>query len=322
MDTPEAARLHLELDLHFTDAAAVQEQARAWARDHAGSDPATLAGMLAQAEEGPDGALMLMVEPADVVSHVPGVTATGATLWIEGPDDADGGTSEEPWAGPGELDGFDGEAEGLDGLADPFAAADEDGEQSEDEWLQTIFEAGGKLTGVDLARLGYDAAEPDEQQRSRQLQEATLLRGALHWAYESYIDDLLTDVALLRESPDSLPETLQLAKLPPALAPDYGPLFAQRFLAVSFDAGHALASSFAAPSCTAQELALTLVLDQVETLRQLLPSLALAEDWRRTAEETLLGHGSAPDPRDVAAKDIAAWFEPYPGGTVNPYAAN
>lgn len=314
METPQAARLHLELDLHFTDAAAVQEQARAWAQDHAGSDPETLARMLAQSEEGADGALMLMVEPADVVSHVPGVTATGATLWIEGPDEA----FADAWDGSG----ADDPAEGLSELADPFAAADEDEEQSEEEWLQTILEAGDNLPGVGLERLGYDARERDEQLRSRQLQEATLLRGALHWAYESYIDDLLTDVSLLRESPENLPDTLQIAKLPPVLAADYGPLFAQRFLAVSFDAGLALATSFASPSCLAQELALTLMLDQVETLRQLLPTLALAEDWRNAAEETLLGHPSAPDSRDVAAENITSWFQPYPGGTLNPYAAN
>ncbi|MDD0858528.1 hypothetical protein NHF46_13595 [Arthrobacter alpinus] len=329
MDTTHTARLHLELDLEFTDAGAVQAHARSWAQENAGADPETLAGMLEQASEGADAALMMLVEPSEVVGAIPGVLAVGATMWLEGSDGEPGGD----FAGEGEDFGnFD------DADTDTHDDFGDEIEESEEDWLNTILAAADKLPGLDLERLGCDPEETVPTLTASRLREATVLRGAIHWAYETFIDELLGDVSTLRQNPEDAAETTQISGLPPLQAASYGPLFAQRFLAVAFDLGTALATAFEAPACVAQELALKLVLDQVEVLADLLPNLGLAEDWRSTAEDMLfedLDHellyvpeldGISNDPAVASAGmanlDVSAWFTPFEGRTVNPYAAN
>lgn len=322
MEPTRTARLHLELDLEFTDSGAVQAHARSWAQDNAGDTPDTLAGMLEQAGEGPDAALMMLVEPSEVVGGIPGVMAVGATMWLEDPD-GDPGVD------------FAAEFEDFDDDAD--LQEDSDGE-SEEDWLNTILAAADKLPGLDLERLGCDPEETLPTLKAGRLREATMLRGAIHWAYETFIDELLADVSDLRQNPEDAAETAQISGLPPLQATSYGPLFAQRFLAVAFDLGTALATTFESPTCVAQELALKLVLDQVEVLADMLPNLGLAEDWRSTAEDMLfddLDHellyvpapdGISNDPAlasaGMADLDVSAWFTPFSGRAVNPYAAN
>ncbi|ALO66607.1 hypothetical protein AS189_09045 [Arthrobacter alpinus] len=334
MDTTHTARLHLELDLEFTDAGAVQAHARSWAQENAGADPETLAGMLEQASEGADAALMMLVEPSEVVAAIPGVLAVGATMWLEGPDGEPGGD----FAGEGEDFGNFDDADTDTDTHDDFGDEIEESEESEEDWLNTILAAADKLPGLDLERLGCDPEETVPTLTASRLQEATVLRGAIHWAYETFIDELLGDVSTLRQNPEDAAETTQISGLPPLQAASYGPLFAQRFLAVAFDLGTALATAFEAPACVAQELALKLVLDQVEVLADLLPNLGLAEDWRSTAEDMLfedLDHellyvpeldGISNDPAVASAGmanlDVSAWFTPFEGRTVNPYAAN
>lgn len=340
MDTTHTARLHLELDLEFTDAGAVQAHARSWAQENAGADPETLAGMLEQASEGADAALMMLVEPSEVVGAIPGVLAVGATMWLEGSDGEPGGD----FAGEGEnFGGFGDTDNGNDpdnytGDNDEHDDFGDEIEESEEDWLNTILAAADKLPGLDLERLGCDPEETVPTLTASRLQEATVLHGAIHWAYETFIDELLGDVSTLRQNPEDAAETTQISGLPPLQAASYGPLFAQRFLAVAFDLGTALATAFEAPACVAQELALKLVLDQVEVLADLLPNLGLAEDWRSTAEDMLfedLDHellyvpeldGISNDPAVASAGmanlDVSAWFTPFEGRTVNPYAAN
>ena len=153
------------------------------------------------------------------------------------------------------------------------------------------------MPGLGLQARGYDPGETNPQTRTRSLQEAIALRGTIHWAY--------------------------------------GPLFAQRFLAVVLDLGTAFATSFQASNCVAQELALRLVLDQVDLLPELLPSLKLSQDWHDLllgslfedlVQELLyipaldgISHESS---RGMAEPDVSAWFTPFMGRTLNPYAAN
>ena len=312
MDTSHAAKLHLELDIEIHEPAAVQACARAWAQDRAGQDPEALAHMLEQAGEGPESALMLMVEPDDVLGHIPGVIALGAAMWVSDasgesgswPQDDD--TDEHDWDNADEHDG--------------------DGLESEEGWLEKITADAAKLPGLDLQRLGYNADLGDPAARARSLREATALRGAIHWAWEAMVDELFDDVSALRETPDAIAATLQLSSLPPLHRAGYGPLFAQRFLAVSLDLGTAFATSFDAPSCVAQELALRLVLDGVGLLPELLPGLKLPDAWRGVLEHTLFedqDHGKLYDPvLDGPGIDVSCWFSPFTAKTVNPYAAN
>ena len=321
METSHTARLHLELDLEFTNPGAVQAHALAWARDNAGENAQTLAGMVEQVGEGAESALMMLVEPSEVVDESEedeDAAGTDSTL-----ADEDDFTLSTPHAhGSGALESEDGEED----------------EDSEDEWLEKIFSDGAKLPGLDLVRLGYDPEESNPDRRGSQLREATMLRGAINWAYVSLIDELFEDLSLLRESTESAAETQQIANLPPLHAASYGPLFAQQFLTVAIELGSALATEFAAPSCVAQELALKLVLDQVEALESMLPNMALAQDWRGMAEDTLyedLDHELLYDPAmdgisssplneslGIADLNLSAWFTPFNGRAVNPYAAD
>lgn len=316
MEPTRTARLHLELDLEITDAGAVAAHARAWAHEHAGDDPDTLAAMLDQAGEGAESALTMLVEPSHVVDGIPGIMAVGATMWVEGPERASG-------------DGDAGEDEDDD--------ADE-GQDSEEDWLSSLVEAADKLPGLDLERLGYVPGETDPGAKAGALREATMLRGAIHWAYETFMDELLADVAVLREDPEDVEGTFHISSLPPLQGAGYDPLFAQRFLAVAFDLGTALATAFQSPTCVAQELALKLLLDQVEVLVDMLPNLGLAEDWRADAEDMLfedldhellyvpelagISNDSALASLGLANMDVSSWFTPFAGRTINPYAAN
>jgi hypothetical protein len=315
MDNPRTAKLHLEIDVEFDDPEAVQAHARDWARERSGGDSVTLTEMLAQAAESPESALMLLVEPDDVLGKVPGVMALGASLWID-----EASHSSAPWLAGDDSD------EDLEADSD----SDEDLEEAEneEEWLQDIFDAAEKLPGLGLDFLGYSTAELNPDVRAHSLRRATNLRGAIHWAYEYLIDQLFDDVQALRTAPEAIDEALQLSSLPPLYENHYGPLFAQRFLVVTLDLGTSLATSFASPSCVAQELSLRLVLDSVEVLQEMLPALELPDDWRSLTDtmlfedldhELLYGTGTA---MDTANLDVSDWFTPFLDRTINPYAAN
>ena len=327
MDDSRSVKLHLELDIEIEDASAVQEHARAWAREQASDDPESLTQMLDQVAEGAESALLLMVDPEDVFGETPGAALLGAAMWV--------GESEET------SDTWPEEGAAEDALEGDFGDGDiavELGLESEEDWVTKIVADAAKLPGLDLQTLGYDADERDPDARAISLQEATVLRGAMHWAYESFIDELFDDISLLREAPDAIGETLQISSLPPLYQSSYGPLFAQRFLAVALDLGTALASAFQAPSCVAQELALRLVVERVGVLSDVIPSLELPEDWQEILLDSLfedLDHellyspeldGISHDPAlaslGMANLDVSAWFTPFVDRTVNPYAAN
>lgn len=229
---------------------------------------------------------------------------------------------------------------GAIGAGDTGPGEDGDGEagDSEQEWLEKILIDAARIPGLDLERLGYDPEESNPDRRGAELHQATMLRGAINWAYVSLIDELFEDLSLLRESADSAGQTQQIANLPPLHSSHYGPLFAQQFLAVAFDLGTALATSFQTPSCVAQELTLKLVLDQVEALEPMLPNLGLAPGWRALVDDTLyedLDHELLYDPAmdgisdsplgnslGMANMNPSAWFIPFAGCAVNPYTAD
>lgn len=332
MDTLRTAKLHLEIDLMFDDPAAVQLRASAWAREQSDGGAADVAELLSQAAEGPESALLMLVEPDDVVGAVPGVTALGASLWIDGASEA-----AAPWPAASGSDDESDLEESEPGDLEPDEL-DLGGLESEQDWLRTIFQSADKLPGLELELLGYDQEEPSPDLRSRSLRRATNLRGAMHWAYEFLVDQLFDDVSTLRTDPEAVAETMQLGDLPPLYRAHYGPLFAQRFLAVTLDLGSSFTASYRSPTCVAQEIALRLLLDCVEILQDMLPALELTEGWRGRAEDNLFedldhellydpafdGIGSSPvaGQLGMANLDVSSWFTPFFDRAVNPYAAN
>lgn len=319
MEDSRALKLHLELDIEITDPTAVQHHARSWAREQAGDDQQALALMLDQAAEGTESALIMMMDPEDLLGEIPGTEILGAAMWAGESDDAPDNWPEEA-------------ASAGDGVIT------EDEIESEEEWVNKILSDAARLPGLDLQTLGYNPDERDPDARARSLQNATVLRGSIHWAYESFIDELFDDISILRQNPNTVDETLQICNLPPLYRAHYGPLFAQRFLAVALDLGTALASSFQTPTCVAQELALRLVIDRIKILPDALPSLELPEDWQELLLDSLfedLDHELLYDPEldgishdpalaslGMADLDVSAWFIPFGDSPVNPYAAN
>ncbi|PYG98937.1 hypothetical protein CVV67_17855 [Arthrobacter stackebrandtii] len=194
-------------------------------------------------------------------------------------------------------------------------AGEDDGQWSEDDWLEKFRVDAAKLPGLPLAMFGLDPrdspadpADPAQPQR-----HAVLLAGAVHWAYENLIDELFDDIALLRQDPSALGETLQLAQLPEQHRDSVDPLFAQRFLAAALDLGTALATDYTGPSCPAQAQALMLILGGVDLVPRLLPSIPLPHGWRDAL---------ALDAAQADNHDVSDWFIPFPGHTLNPYAAD
>ncbi|WP_425861969.1 hypothetical protein [Arthrobacter sp. TWP1-1] len=321
MDIPRTAKLHLEIDVEFDDPEAVQAHARDWAHEQSRDDSVALTEMLAQAAESPESALMMLVEPDDVLAKVPGVMALGASMWID-----EASHESAPWPG------------GDDSDDEPEAGDELEESENEEEWLEEIFDAAEKLPGLGLERLGYSTVKLNPDSRAQSLRRATNLRGAIHWAYEYLIDQLFDDVQALRTAPEAIDEALQLSSLPPLYQTHYGPLFAQRFLVVTLDLGTSLATSFSSPSCVAQELSLKLILDSVDVLQEMLPALELPDDWRSLTDTMLfdgldhellyvaaydgVGNDAAGNQMGISNLDVAAWFTPFLDRTINPYAAN
>ncbi|MGY3565090.1 hypothetical protein [Sinomonas sp. RB5] len=303
-------KLHVELNVHVED----PEELKIYARDHVQEqieDAEDLAEVLRDMETGPAAALEAIVEPWRLVDELPGVRDVRAQWWVGEAGDRDAGALEVPRP-----------------AGDP--------ERSEEEIVNEILGSGDKVSGLDLDRLGYDAHEADPDEKARSLRSARAVAGAISWSYEILVEELFEDIRTLADTPGSVARTRRISDLPPLYRTQYGPLFAQQFLAVTIELGSDMARGFQSPSCVAQELALRLVLDGVEMLSDMYPSLEIAGGWRGRVEDSLfedLDHELLYDPsRDgisddpafahlgIADLDFSAWFTPFTDRTVNPYA--
>lgn len=54
-----------------------------------------------------------------------------------------------------------------------------------------------RLPGLQLERLGYDPEEPEPTERTRSKSQATTLAGLISWAYDSVLDELFQDSAII-----------------------------------------------------------------------------------------------------------------------------
>lgn len=265
--------------------------------------------------EGAAPALQLVVDPDRLVDDIPGIVATGATWWAE--EVPDSGETDE--------------------VVPTIAASQKEAPRSDDEIIQDILKSSNEVSGLSLERLGYNESETDPDQRARSLREATALTGAMAWACTTLVDELFDDICILRE-PGSVSETLRIDDLPPLYRTHYNALFAQKFLTVTVDLGTSFIAGFRSPTCVAQEIALRLVLDGVETLGELYPELPLARNWRSWAEDSLfedLDHETLYDPSldgissdpnyahlGMANLDLSSWFVPFTGRVVSLYAVD
>lgn len=303
-------KLHVELNVHVEDPEELQIYARQRVQEQI-EDAEDLAEVLSDMETGPAAALEAIVEPWHLIDDFPGVRDVRAQWWVGEAGDRDAGASEVPRPAVGP-------------------------EKSEEEIVNEILGSGDKVSGLDLDRLGYDQHEADPDEKARSLRSARAVAGAISRSYEILVDELFEDIRTLADTPGSVARTRRISDLPPLYRTQYGALFAQQFLAVTIELGSDMARGFQSPSCVAQELALRLVLDGVEMLSDMYPSLEIPGGWRGRVEDSLfedLDHELLYDPsRDgisddpafahlgIADLDFSAWFTPFTDRTVNPYA--
>lgn len=129
------------------------------------------------------------------------------------------------------------------------------------------------------------------QERERRHYQAELLAGALWHASVTMVDHLFEDLRTISDKTDlsaaDLDGTWILPNLPPRFARRYGPLFVQKFIAVTVDMTASLARSWRSPDCVAGELALRCLLDEAETVVDLY-GLDVPEYWREDLEDRLV----------------------------------
>ncbi len=205
---------------------------------------------------------------------------------------------------------------------------------------QDFIDLSAQVEGLSPDMLGYDDELEDEGERRRSLRQAKLVAGLLWHASVVMMDELFSDIELLRSrgtpTAADMDETFVISGLPPRFAHRYTALFAQRFLTVAVDLTTRIAGRWQPPSCVAQELALRCLLNEAQLLAEE-AGLELDEDWRATVEEFLLEDTDAEllysealdgfeDYLDsigtgVASMKFENWFEPFNNARhVPPYA--
>ncbi|WP_406250361.1 hypothetical protein ACI7YT_09110 [Microbacterium sp. M] len=131
-------------------------------------------------------------------------------------------------------------------------------------------------------------ADDDEsplERKHRKRQQKTL-RGLLWHASVTMVDSLYSDLIELHSPGTSVTDTMVLSDLPAQFTAMYRPLFAQRFLVAMVDVTSQLASEWRGAPSVAHEIALSLLLDEVEALQDL-HGIELPDDWREVLNDTL-----------------------------------
>ena len=205
----------------------------------------------------------------------------------------------------------------------------------DEETVSKIIALAERLPGLSLERLGYAPKETEHDERSRAKAQATALAGVISWAYDSVLDELFQDFAILLAG-GTVSDTIQIRDLPAMYTDRYGIVFVQKFVVVAVDLGTAMVSGFGYPTCVAQELVLRLVLNRAEQVEWTYP-LNLADGWRSDLDDALFEDGdhellyglwgdglgnaiASAGQLDVANLDFADWFSSFTDHQhVNPY---
>lgn len=112
-----------------------------------------------------------------------------------------------------------------------------------------------------------DELTPDEL--AEELRQEMLFRGLFSYAATLVVSDLLQDIVALRAKPRSqINKTRQLRNLPEAYTTQYDLRFAQQFLLSVADVARKYTEGWSLPENTAQELAVKLIVDEAERVRE------------------------------------------------------
>jgi hypothetical protein len=162
------------------------------------------------------------------------------------------------------------------------------------------------------------AAESKQERR-----RAALMKGLLWHASVVMIDDLFADLAAI-ESGDDPGDTMMISELPVRVQDDYTVLFVRKFLVATVEVTARLTSGWMPLASTAQELALSLLLDSAEGMRELY-GIDLEPTWTELFEDCLFEDEDFKFLYDevplLGSEPPALWFRPFnPTRHSTPYA--
>ncbi len=174
---------------------------------------------------------------------------------------------------------------------------------------------------------GEGDVDPAARKRAEELVKGLLWRASI-----SLVDLMFDDLATLTASPKS-DDVYVLSMLPRRFMQDYDTGFARMFLVAIVDVTTRVADTWTALPTVAHELALRLLLNEADRIRQD-AGIELPGDWRSELEQVLfedLDHEFLYDGRGIEQiiggiagmmpMDIGSWFAPFsPDSRPAPYA--
>jgi hypothetical protein len=164
--------------------------------------------------------------------------------------------------------------------------------------------------------LFLDESEMTAEEIQDALKEDRWFRGLFSYA-GVVVSELFDDVTALRRKGGSIEETLQMHRLPEAFRDQYTPVVAQAFLCSVVAVTQKFAGGWSPVATLAEELAVKLILDEAEALREqagihVAPHI-VSDGYDRLLEDVdfeWLYHGKAGYLGEGAHK-VSSWFSPY-----------
>jgi hypothetical protein len=206
---------------------------------------------------------------------------------------------------------------------------------------RSVYDSAERFTAWGLEDLtAWDLDDLSPPERAAALRRARALAGCLILASVITVDELFQDVDGLRQERDGDPAAIAgtwiLSGLPARFADRYSALFAQKFLVALADVTVRFTGEWKPLACVAQELALRVILNQVEVIAET-ADVALDDGWRGHLEDLLfddLDHELLYDmafdgieddvsrqPPGMAPMRFEDWFAPFnPECALPPYA--
>ena len=173
---------------------------------------------------------------------------------------------------------------------------------------------------------GIDPAVLAHEQEQR-----TWFSGMFIYASTIVVDELFADIATLHVSGNptvDLRDTQRLSALPPHFAGQYTALFAQRLLVSTTDVTQQFVQGWVHPSTLAEELAVRLILNEVEALADM-AAVVMDSGFRADWEDNLYQdldfewlYTASAFGDVVGGTSVETWFEPFGNAAYppSPYA--
>ncbi len=198
----------------------------------------------------------------------------------------------------------------------------------DDRMLARILRFAENVEGIAPAD---DDEDVDAATLAHEQEQRTWFSGMFIYASITVVDELFADIARLHASGTStvdLRDTQQLSALPPHFAGQYTALFAQRLLVSTIDVTEQFVQGWVHPSTLAEELAVHLILNEVDVLATMAP-IEMDPGFRAHWEDLLYQdsdfeylYTDSGFREILGGTCVEAWFEPFDNAVYppSPYA--